>query len=177
VAPGETGHLLFHGTPGLSMFAEYLNQPEATAASFDEWGWFHTGDLVTVEEDGYLTFADRAKDMLKVGAENVAASEIERVLMETGLVIEAAIVPRPDDKLDEVPVAFVVAAPSVEPATVESGLVAACRRHLADFKVPRAVYVVAELPRSTLAKVNKVELRKVAEEGAEGDRAAAVRRW
>jgi crotonobetaine/carnitine-CoA ligase len=92
----------------LSLFAEYLNQPAVTTDSFDEGGWFRTGDKVTVHADGYLTFADRAKDMLKVGAENVAPSEIERVIMETGLVAEVAVVGRPDDKLDQVPVAFVV---------------------------------------------------------------------
>jgi len=67
----ETGHLLVHGTPGLSLFAGYLNQPEATEDSYDEAGWFRTGDRATIHSDGYLTFADRAKDMLKVGAENV----------------------------------------------------------------------------------------------------------
>jgi len=71
VEPEETGHLLVHGTPGLSLFAGYLNQPEATEDSHDETGWFRTGDRATIHSDGYLTFADRAKDMLKVGAENV----------------------------------------------------------------------------------------------------------
>lgn len=173
VEPEETGHLLFKGTPGLSMFAEYLNQPQATADSFDEWGWFRTGDLVTVHVDGYITFADRSKDMLKVGAENVAASEIERVIVESGIVAEVAIVARPDEKLDEVPVAFVV--PRDDRPGVADEIVAACAAKLADFKVPREVYAVREMPRSTLNKINKVELRKVADTDA--DRAAAVNRW
>jgi crotonobetaine/carnitine-CoA ligase len=173
VEPEETGHLLVKGTPGLSLFAEYLNQPEATADSFDEGGWFRTGDMATVHADGYLSFADRAKDMLKVGAENVAASEIERVIMETGLVAEVAVVGRPDDKLDEVPVAFVVAWEPRESLTEEVG--AACAQRLADFKVPRAVYEVRDLPRSTLNKVNKAELRTVAQ--ADADRSAAEGQW
>jgi crotonobetaine/carnitine-CoA ligase len=173
VEPEETGHLLVLGTPGLSLFAGYLNQPAATADSFDENGWFRTGDLVTVHADGYLSFADRDKDMLKVGAENVAASEIERVILETGLVAEVAVVGRPDDKLDEVPVAFVV--PFARRESLAAELQATCAQRLADFKVPRAVYGVRDLPRSTLNKVNKAELRKVAP--AEADRQAAEAQW
>ena len=170
---GETGHLLVKGVRGLSLFAEYLNQPQATADAFDERGWFRTGDLVTVHPDGYLSFADRAKDVLRVGAENVAASEVERVLIATGSVVEAAVVSRPDDKLDEVPVAFVVARRADD--GLAQALIEACTAELAPFKVPRAVYCVRELPRSTLGKVNKVELRRVAEPGA--DRSAAEARW
>jgi carnitine-CoA ligase len=169
----ETGHLLVKGTRGLSLFAEYLNQPGATASSFDEAGWFRTGDRVTLHTDGYLSFADRAKDMLKVGAENVAASEIEAVIMETGLVAEVAVVGRSDDKLDEVPVAFVV--PLAPRESLAAELEAACAQRLADFKVPRAVYGVRDLPRSTLNKVNKAELRKVAH--ADADRSAAEMQW
>ena len=141
-------------------------------SSYDEWGWFRTGDLVTVHEDGYLSFVDRAKDMLKVGAENVAASEVERVILETGLVREAAVVGRADDKLDEVPVAFVVALPHAR--SVADDVMKACASKLADFKVPRAVYVVRDLPRSTLGKLNKVELRRLA---AGDDIAGAEERW
>jgi crotonobetaine/carnitine-CoA ligase len=174
----ETGDLLFRGEPGVSMFAEYLNQPQATADSFDDHGWFRTGDRVIVHADGYITFADRSKDMLKVGAENVAASEIERVIMTSGAVREAAVVGRRDAKLDEVPVAFVTVAGDIDGDTeqrVAEQVIAACANDLADFKVPREVYVVRELPRSTLAKVNKVKLRAVAEPGA--DRAAAAAEW
>jgi crotonobetaine/carnitine-CoA ligase len=111
--------------------------------------------------------------MLKVGAENVAASEIERVILETGLVAEVAVVGRPDDKLDEVPVAFVVTLG--RRASLAQDVEAACAQRLADFKVPRAVYDVRDLPRSTLNKVNKAELRKVAH--AEADRSAAEMQW
>src|SRR5260370_18950895 len=89
VEPEETGHLLVHGTPGLSLFAGYLNQPEATADSYDEAGWFRTGDRATVHSDGYLTFADRANAILKVGAANGAASELDTVIIETLLAASA----------------------------------------------------------------------------------------
>jgi carnitine-CoA ligase len=161
IGPDQTGALLVKGIPGLSMFAEYLNQPTATADSYDAQGWFRTGDLVTVHEHGDISFADRAKDMLKVGGENVAASEIERVISEVAGVKEAVVVPAPDDKLDEVPVAFVIGSGD----DLAERVAAACRDRLADFKVPSRVEVVAALPRSTISKVNKAALKKVLADG------------
>jgi crotonobetaine/carnitine-CoA ligase len=160
----ETGALEIRGIPGLSMFAEYLNKPDATADSYDEDGWFRTGDLVTVHADGWITFADRSKDMLRVGSENVAASEIERVIAEVPGVAEAAVVARPDVKLDEVPVAFVVAADGSGNG-LAGEVIAACAAKLADFKVPQQVTVVAALPRSTISKVNKAALRAFLDSG------------
>ena len=172
VEPDETGNLLVKGVPGLSLFARYWEDPGATADSFDEDGWFRTGDLVTPLADGHIAFADRAKDMLKVGGENVAASEIERVLLTVPGVVEAAVVATKDQRLDEVPVAFVVAAG--QPADLVERALESCRGLLADFKVPREVHVVRELPRSTLRKVNKVELRRAA---VDGDIATAQDQW
>jgi crotonobetaine/carnitine-CoA ligase len=159
VGPEETGGLEIRGVPGLSMFAEYLNKPEATAASFDPDGWFRTGDLVTVHADGWISFADRAKDMLRVGGENVAASEIERVIVEVPGVKEVAVVARTDPKLDEVPVAFLVAGSPDGDADLGARVAAACAARLADFKVPRDIAIVRALPRSTISKVNKAALR------------------
>ncbi|AHH18596.1 AMP-dependent ligase [Nocardia nova SH22a] len=173
VEPEETGNLIVRGRRGLSLFQEYLDDPAATADSFDERGWFRTGDLVVPHADGHLSFVDRVKDMLRVGAENVAASEVERVVRLVPGVAEVAVVSRPDERLDEVPVAFVVA--SDPRPDLPDRVRARCAEMLADFKVPRAVYVVRELPRSTVRKVNKVELRRVAHEDA--DRDAAERRW
>jgi carnitine-CoA ligase len=162
VLPGETGHLLVRGVPGLSLFHSYLHNPEATAASYDERGLFRTGDRVTLHEDGFLQFADRDKDMLKVGGENVAASEIERVVMEVPGVREVAVVGKPHPMLDEVPVVFVIpdaSGPIAAPDDLKRAIVEACRARLASFKVPDEVRVVEEMPRATIEKIAKAELR------------------
>lgn len=171
VAAGGTGHLWIRGVRGLSVFSEYLNQPEVTAAAF-RGDWFATGDRVQLHEDGHISFADRSKDMLKVGGENVAASELERVALEEAGVVEAAAVGIPDAALDEVPVLFVLS--HDDPAAVGRRVEAACAAKLSDFKVPRAIYVVTELPRSTLRKTNKVALRAAAQSPANLDRSVAA---
>lgn len=172
-AVGETGELVVRGVRGVSLFAEYWHNPEATAAAFDAEGWMSTGDLVRLNADGTLSFIDRAKDMLRVGAENVAASEIERVVQEVAGAAEIAVVGRPDSRLEEVPVVFVVDA---DPAPdLAERILARCRERLADFKVPREVIFVSVLPRSTISKVHKVELRSVLT--GDADLAAAQERW
>jgi crotonobetaine/carnitine-CoA ligase len=157
VQPGESGGIYVRGIPGLSLFAEYLHNPEATKAAVDENGWLRTGDIAHLHEDGYLSFADRTGDLLKVGGENVAASEVERVIAMVPGVSEVAVVGGPHPMLDEVPVAFVIALPG-HALEVES-IVGACREQLADFKVPHEVRLVDEMPRSTLNKIAKAELR------------------
>jgi carnitine-CoA ligase len=160
---GETGNLAIKGVPGLSLFQEYLHNEKATRESFDEHGFFLTGDRVTLLERGYIKFGDRAKDMLKVGGENVAASEIEQVIALVPGVREAAVVAKRHPMLDEVPVVFVIPQGGVEkqPQDLHDNIMAACRCSLADFKQPREIRFVDELPRSTLEKVAKAELRKM----------------
>ena len=161
VESGETGDLLIRGIPGVSLFREYLNNPAATAESFDEQGFFRTGDRVTLLDDGFIKFADRSKDMLKVGGENVAASEIEQVILAVPGVREVAVVAKPHRMLDEVPVAFVIRQPDAAVPDLSETIVATCRERLASFKVPAEVRFVDELPRSTLEKIAKAELRKL----------------
>jgi crotonobetaine/carnitine-CoA ligase len=154
---GETGRLMVRGIPGLSLFYEYLNNPQATAAAFDADGWMETGDQVTPYPDGHLRFEGRGKDMLRVGGENVAAAEIERVIQTVAGVFEAAVVAKPHEFLGEVPAAFVI--PAGEQPGLGERILATCRERLADFKVPREVIVVDAFPRSTLNKVSKKDLR------------------
>ena len=161
--PGEKGHLFIHGVRGVSLFKEYFGDAEATAKSFDENGWFDTGDIVRIDISGALFFADRDKDMLKVGAENVAASEVESVIMATELISECAVVAQKHYMLDEVPVVFVIPNPKGQALSEEElkkTLIDYCAVNLADFKVVRDVHVVDSLPRSTLEKIAKNELRK-----------------
>ena len=160
---GDTGNLLIKGVPGLSLFSEYLHNEKATTDSFDEHGYFITGDRVTLLEHGFIKFGDRAKDMLKVGGENVAASEIEQVIAVVPGVREAAVVAKKHPMLDEVPVVFIIPHAGVDgaPPELHDTVMAACRTALADFKVPREIHFVDEMPRSTLEKVAKAELRKM----------------
>ncbi|MBP7063623.1 AMP-binding protein [Ferrovibrio sp.] len=164
VQRGETGTIHIAGQRGVSLFQEYYRDPAATAAAFDSEGFFNTGDQVTLLDDGSLRFADRVKDMLKVGGENVAASEIERVIAAIPGVEEVAVVAQAHAMLDEVPVAFVrlgAALADVAHDAVAAMVTAQCRKLLADFKLPRAVYVVQEFPRANVDKIAKAKLKTI----------------
>lgn len=158
VGPGEVGDLFVGGVAGLSLFLEYADDPEATARAFNADGLLITGDRVRLGTDGSLFFADRAKDMLKVGGENVAASEIENVIFSVDGVAEVAVVGMPHPMLDEAPAAFVIPKPGVS-NDLAARIAAACEQQLAAFKRPHLVRLVDSLPRSTLEKVAKAELR------------------
>lgn len=157
VAPGETGDLFVGGQRGVSLFKEYAGDPAATAAAFRDDGLFITGDRVRLGADGFLYFADRSKDMLKVGGENVAASELERVIAGVPGVAEVAVVAKRHPMLDEVPVAFVI--PAAPDENLVKRILDACAQSLASFKQPHEVRLTDSLPRSTLEKVAKAELR------------------
>ena len=159
VGPGEQGTLFVRGVPGVSLFKEYFNDPEATRDAVDAEGWLKTGDMISIDHDGYLYFLGRDKDMLKVGAENVASSEIETVIMKTGLIEECAVVGRKHYMLDEVPVVFAIPKPG-DRDEIRDGIIAACKRDLADFKVVREVIFVDDFPRATLDKIVKPKLRE-----------------
>lgn len=159
---GEVGELWVRGTRGIQLFLEYFDNAEANETSFTADGWFRTGDNVRVEAGNWY-FSERDKDVLKVGAENVSAREVEDVCRAVPGVGDVAVVAQSHDMLDQVPVAFVVKAPGtdVDHGVLERTLIDACAAQLADFKVPRAVYVVESFPTSMLDKVAKNKLREM----------------
>ena len=159
VVADETGELFIRGRSGMSLFAGYYDDARATKNAYDNRGFFKTGDLVTRHESGFYAFSDRAKDMLKVGGENVAASEVEGVIANVVGVKEVAVVGAPHLMLDEVPTAFVVVAEAADELIVRAKIEAACIKTLSAFKRPRAILFVNRIPKGTLEKVNKAELR------------------
>lgn len=164
VGEGGTGGLRIAGVPGVSLFKEYLNDPEATARAYDDAGFFDTGDQITVLEGGWLKFADRKKDMLKTGGENVASSEVEAVILAIEGISECAVVGRPDEMRGEVPVAFVTVTDVLRgrPEPEVAALVTtACAERLARFKVPHAVHVLEDFPRANINKIAKARLREM----------------
>jgi crotonobetaine/carnitine-CoA ligase len=160
VRPGETGVLTIKGVRGLSIFKEYDGNPEATAAAFDGEGFFRTGDRVTLLEDGWIKFSDRASDIIKVGGEGVSPSEIEGVVRGVEGVRDVAVVAADDAAYGQVPVAFVEAEASPG-RDLESDILASCRSSLAKFKVPRRVVIMPELPRVGNAKIARAKLRQM----------------
>ena len=152
VPAGERGEIVIRGP---KVFKGYWRDPEATARAF-EGGWFHTGDVGVRDDDGYLYIVDRLKDMIVSGGENIAGSEVERVLYEHSAVLEVAVVGQPDTRWGEVPVAFVVLRPG-RTATADE-LTAHCREKLARFKVPKEVTFLGALPRNPSGKVLKRDL-------------------
>ena len=161
-APGEIGELWVRGRRGIQLFLEYLDNEEANRKAFTADGWFKTGDLVALSEDGFFYFKDRDKDALKVGGENVSAKEVEDVCRTVPGIADVAIVGQKHDFLGQQAVAFVIPAPNA-PADLGEQIMKACAARLAGFKCPKAVYLVDEFPRATLEKVAKNKLRELAD--------------
>jgi fatty-acyl-CoA synthase len=153
-APGELGEVMFRGNV---VMKGYLKNPDATLQAF-AGGWFHSGDLGVMHEDGYIQLKDRSKDIIISGGENISSIEIENVLTRHPAVMFAAVVAKPDDKWGETPCAFVEKR-SGHDAVTEEEILAFCREHLAKFKAPRFL-VFAELPKTSTGKVQKFALRE-----------------
>src|SRR3954470_9910048 len=151
---GEQGEIVYRGP---STMQGYLRDPDATATAFAH-GWFHSGDVGRFGEDGVLWFADRYKDVIKAGGENVASIEVERAVYDAEPnVAEVVVVGLPHERWSEAITAVVVAKPG---ATIDpAGLTAALKQRLDGYKVPKAVIVVDELPRTSTGKIRKNVVR------------------
>ncbi|MEM6375961.1 MAG: AMP-binding protein, partial [Pseudomonadota bacterium] len=141
---------------GNSVMKGYLKNPEATAESF-AGGYFHSGDIAYQHEDGYLKIADRAKDIIISGGENISSIEVEGALMKHPAVMLCAVVAMPDEKWGEVPCAFIELKDGAKAS--EQDLIAHSRELLAGFKSPKKV-IFQELPKTSTGKIQKFELRK-----------------
>ena len=154
VGPGQVGEIVYRGP---NLMKGYWRKPAETAEAFDG-GWFHSGDLVRQDEDGFVWVVDRLKDMIISGGENVYCAEVENALFAHPAILDVAVYGRPDERWGEVPVAAVVLAPG---ETVEIGeLQEWLGDRLARFKQPKAVVAVEALPRNAAGKVNKMALRQ-----------------
>jgi len=161
-----TGATVARGTPGeqctrgYSVMLGYWDDPEATAAAIDAGGWMHTGDLATMDEDGYVTIVGRIKDMIIRGGENIYPREIEEFLHTIPGVADAHVIGVPSERYGEEVMAWVKPQPGA--ALTEDDLVAACRAAIARYKVPRYWRIVDGFPMTVTGKVQKFRLRELA---------------
>ena len=152
--PGEPGEVLVRG---FNVMGGYLDDPIATDEAINADGWLHTGDVGMLDAAGNVTITDRLKDMYVVGGFNAYPAEIERVLAEHPQVSAAAVIGVPDDRQGEVGRAYVVPRPGFRPVDID--LVSFCKERLANYKVPRTVILLDELPLNATGKVDKNILR------------------
>jgi len=162
----ETGVVRTDETPGqlfirgYTVTPGYWANPEATTATIDAHGWLDTGDMAAMRTDGHVVFMGRYKDMLKVGGENMSPAEVEGYFLDVPGVAEVAVVAYPDERLVEVPVAYVVRTKDTDDELVtEDDLIEPLRGRIASYKIPRAVLFVDEMPMTPSGKIRKVELR------------------
>ena len=156
---GEEGELQFKGD---YLLLEYINRPEATKAVYIDDGWLHSGDLGYWREDGTITLVGRLSDMFKSGGYNVYPREIENLLESHPSIEMAAVVAVPDDRFQEVGIAYVILSCQENGATTEEVLITYCKEHLANYKVPKTISIVKSLPTLAVGKVDKVALKQQA---------------
>jgi fatty-acyl-CoA synthase len=154
VEPGQVGEIVYRGP---NTMTGYWNNPEATAEVF-EGGWFHSGDLVRADEDGFIYVVDRKKDMIISGGENIYCAEVENVLAGHPAIGEVAVIGAKHARWGQTPVAIVIPADPASPPTLDD-LAAWCRGRLASYKKPTVLVVVDSLPRNASGKVLKHQLR------------------
>jgi acyl-CoA synthetase (AMP-forming)/AMP-acid ligase II len=160
VAVGETGEIIVRGP---NVFKGYYNRPEVNAETLRN-GWLHTGDLAKYDDQGFMYFVDRKKDMIKTGGENVYAAEVEYALTSHPKVVEAAVIGVPDPKWVETIKAYVVLKPG-EKVTADE-LIEHCKNIMASYKKPRFIEFIDELPKNPSGKVVKPVLRDLSNVGS-----------
>ena len=157
---GEPGEVCFKGwciTKG------YFDDPQKTAEALDDEGWFRTGDLGVIGSDGYVRLVGRIKDMIRVGGENVAAADVEAVLLKHDAVKQAVAVGMADDRLVEVVAVFIEL--KADKSVGEQEITDYCRRHLASFKVPRRVKFINDWPMTGAGKIQRYVLKESLAQG------------
>jgi long-chain acyl-CoA synthetase len=154
VKPGQVGEIIARGD---SIIREYWRMPEETRRTIKD-GWLYSGDLATVDEDGYIYIVDRKKDIIISGGENISSREVEEAIYCHPAVLEAAVMAVPDDHLVEAVKAVVVLKKGQQAS--EEEIIALCRQKLAGYKRPRSVDFVDSLPKGASGKILKRELRE-----------------
>ena len=152
---GEVGEVTVRG-PQVSK--GYLNRPEETEKSFRN-GWFHTGDVGSMDADGLMYLMDRKKDMIVSGGENIYTSEVEAALYQHAGIQECAVVGVPDEKYGEA--LFAVIVPAEGTTLTETDVIDHCRERIGGYKIPRQMDFVTEMPKSAMGKILKNELRSI----------------
>jgi acyl-CoA synthetase (AMP-forming)/AMP-acid ligase II len=154
IQPGEVGEMIIRGE---MVMKGYYNKPEETKKALRN-GWLYTGDLATIDEDGYITLVDRKKDMIISGGENVYSTEVEQVLYKHPELLEAAVIGLPDEVWGEKVAAVVVPKPGAQLDHEE--IKSFCRKELAGYKVPRIIFEYKEIPKNASGKILKYKLRE-----------------
>ena len=157
VPVGEVGEIAIQGEPGISLFMEYYKNPAATAEEL-VGRWFYSGDFGKIDEDGYVYFLDRKKDVIQRGAENIAAAEVERVLSEHPDIEEAAVIAVPDPIRDEAVMAIVRPWPGANLS--EDEVREFCQKRMAKFKIPQFyIFQGEDFPKTSIGKIRKNIIR------------------
>jgi acyl-CoA synthetase (AMP-forming)/AMP-acid ligase II len=159
IKPGEIGEIIHKGA---HVFNGYWQNPEATAEAI-KGGWFYSGDMATIDEDGYIYFMDRKKDMIISGGYNIWPSEVENILYQHPAVFEAAVIAVPDEKWGEVVKGVIVLKEGLKAS--EEEIITFCKRHLSSFKAPKSVDFVSALPKNPAGKILRKEVREKYWEG------------
>jgi long-chain acyl-CoA synthetase len=152
---GEPGEILARGP---QIMLGYWQRPEESNAALKD-GWLRTGDIATMDSDGYFTIVDRKKDMILVSGFNVYPNEVEETIAALPGILEVGVVGIPDERTGERVLAYLVAK---NPSLTKEEVVAHCRKSLAAYKIPNEVHFVSELPKSPIGKILRRELRKTA---------------